>query len=474
MSSGEIPFELILSPQVRLDREEGALRVAAPWFEIRITAPTPGLLAAFERLESSGATADTLSEEVQQIDGPAGLFSLYGLLHPLDTAGCLSRQLAQRGKPLAIFHPLSGGFDFTNERLASTNRRQLSRFAYFRSIGGALRVQSPVGQAFVEFQEPQAVAFATSLIRPSSVMELCDAFPDLGRHAIGGLLTFLENARVLVDEGNCERPVEGKGSPSDYWEFHDLLFHMRSRRGRHHAPYGGTRSPSAFPAPPLLRKVDRDAAVALPAPDLATAIKRERPFADVIERRRSIRKYAAEPISLHQLGEFLYRVARIQMVLPGTDTDYALRPTPAGGALQELDLYPVVAQCRGLERGLYRYSPFDHMLLPIACPPALINMVLDQAWHTGNRESPINIYFGVTARCQRVFWKYQSMAYALILKDLGALYSTMYFVATAMGLAPCALGGGDSELFCKAAGLDPYLEPAVGEFLLGRAAELSP
>ena len=40
-------------------------------------------------------------------------------------------------------------------------------------------------------------------------------------------------------------------------------------------------------------------------------------------------------------------------------------------------------------------------------------------------------------------------------------------VATAMDLAPCALGGGDSDLFTRAAGLDYYTETSVGEFLLG-------
>jgi SagB-type dehydrogenase family enzyme len=70
-----------------------------------------------------------------------------------------------------------------------------------------------------------------------------------------------------------------------------------------------------------------------------------------------------------------------------------------------------------------------------------------------------------------VFWKYESMAYALILKNLGALFATMYFVATAMHLAPCALGGGDSELFAAITGLDPIEEPAVGEFLLGSRSD---
>ena len=73
----------------------------------------------------------------------------------------------------------------------------------------------------------------------------------------------------------------------------------------------------------------------------------------------------------------------------------------------------------------------------------------------------------ITARFQRIQWKYQSMAYALILKNVGALYQTMYLVATAMGLAPTALGGGHSDLFATAAGLDYLAETSVGEFMLG-------
>jgi SagB-type dehydrogenase family enzyme len=191
------------------------------------------------------------------------------------------------------------------------------------------------------------------------------------------------------------------------------------------------------------------------------------PFADVLERRRSVRHYGDEPISLSQLGEFLYRSARYQSTLTEGATEFALRPSPSGGALQELEIYPIVARCAGLDAGIYRYSPSSHGLSQIVAPPNLIASLLEQAWVTANRGSPLQVYFGITARCQRVFWKYESMAYALILKNLGALYATMYLVAEAMGLAPCALGGGDSELFSKVAGLDPYEEPAVGEFLLG-------
>ena len=42
----------------------------------------------------------------------------------------------------------------------------------------------------------------------------------------------------------------------------------------------------------------------------------------------------------------------------------------------------------------------------------------------------------------------------------------MYLVATAMNLAPCALGSGNADLFAKAALTDYYIESSVREFML--------
>jgi SagB-type dehydrogenase family enzyme len=55
----------------------------------------------------------------------------------------------------------------------------------------------------------------------------------------------------------------------------------------------------------------------------------------------------------------------------------------------------------------------------------------------------------------------------LILKHVGVLYQTFYLVATAMQLAPSAIGAGKSEPFCKVAALNEYEESPVGEFSLG-------
>jgi SagB-type dehydrogenase family enzyme len=64
-------------------------------------------------------------------------------------------------------------------------------------------------------------------------------------------------------------------------------------------------------------------------------------------------------------------------------------------------------------------------------------------------------------------WRYESIGYSAILKDVGVLYQTFYLVATAMGLSACALGVGNSDLFSDAAKTNYYEETSVGEFILG-------
>jgi SagB-type dehydrogenase family enzyme len=96
-----------------------------------------------------------------------------------------------------------------------------------------------------------------------------------------------------------------------------------------------------------------------------------------------------------------------------------------------------------------------------------VTELLRIAWNTADRKSDLQVFFTITARFRRLQWKYQSVAYAVILKNVGVLYEAMYLTATAMGLAPCSLGGGTIDLFCAAAGLDPYAESPVGEFVLG-------
>ncbi|HET9143975.1 SagB family peptide dehydrogenase, partial [Actinophytocola sp.] len=174
----------------------------------------------------------------------------------------------------------------------------------------------------------------------------------------------------------------------------------------------------------------------------------------------------AHPLTLAQLGEFLHRSARVRRAAQDDKTEVSLRPSPSGGALHGLEIYPVVSRVSGLAAGMYHYDPFAHVLEPVPAGDRAVRQLVGRASAAAGGSHPPQVLLVVTARFGRVMWKYQGMAYALILKDLGALLQTMYLVATAMNLAPCALGAGDSALFAQATGLDELEEASIGEFML--------
>jgi SagB-type dehydrogenase family enzyme len=277
---------------------------------------------------------------------------------------------------------------------------------------------------------------------------------------------------MLADAGD-----EGELPSLRSWEFHDLLFHSRSRMGRHDLPIGGTyRFAGQMDPPPALKATRSNECIDLWRPDLERLKREDPPLALVQETRCSVREFGRCPITLPQLGEFLYRVGRvtkletIEVPTPesSSEVDFAHRPYPGGGALYELELYLAVQACDGLAAGIYRYEPRGHCLERVCGRTAHLDGMFGHAGAaSGVAHEELQVLVVIASRFQRLAWKYSSVAYALTLKHAGVLYQTMYLVATAMKLAPCGLGCGDSDLFARAIGTDYYEESSVGEFLLG-------
>jgi SagB-type dehydrogenase family enzyme len=116
---------------------------------------------------------------------------------------------------------------------------------------------------------------------------------------------------------------------------------------------------------------------------------------------------------------------------------------------------------------LYHYDPLNHRLERIAGGEAHVAEFMRDTLIPVDAAGPRQLLIILAARFQRVAWTYNGSTYAAILKNAGVLYQTMYLVATAINLAPCGLGGGNSELFARATG-EPFVEEtSIGEFMLG-------
>lgn len=469
---------LALRNEVTLeDAPDDQVALAAPWTRLTLDNPTPGLIAAMEMLAAGGASEDALADRVLEADGSGGLALLYYYLQRCLRARFLRYAVVAAGQPLVSVVPMVPGFTLAAPRIDPDEPFQLSRFAYLRREGSDLLLESPLSTARTILAGPTAAALVSMLARPRTAHELSTDADGLTPEATAALLRLLVSAGVVGAAGTL---AEDADPTLAQWEFHDLLFHARSRRGRHDYPFGGTfRFLDRLPPPPALKPRMSDAVVPLYRPDLDRLAVEDPSLTRVMEARESVRRFGDPPINVRQLGEFLFRVGRVRQIVeadPARGIRYATssRPYPSGGATYDLELYVTVNACVDLAPGFYHYDPGEHQLCQLADRNAQVEALLRDAQGAAALTDELQVLLTLASRFQRLSWKYEGMAYATTLKNVGVLYQTMYLVATAMGLAPCALGGGDADLFAAAAGTDYYAESSVGEFLLGSVPPATP
>ena len=348
----------------------------------------------------------------------------------------------------------------------------LSRFAWLRRERDTIVAESALSTWRVTLDSPVAVTMTGLFERPRRPDAPLAHELGLELATLHELVELLLEAAVLV---TVEQATDEDAPPLGYWQFPDLLFHARTR-GRTIDPVGGTYRMLERVAPEPAHPPQRWAeTVALQIPDLERAQREDPSLICVQTVRSSVRHYDEVPPDLARVSEFLYRVGRIEDIwhtpVPGpapNRLELLAKPYPSGGALYELELYPVIAACGGLEPGIYHYAAERHVLARVAPVHDLVNELLGRgAEAMGVAPGSLQILVVITARFARIAWKYESIAYELVLKHVGIMMQTMYLTATAMGLAPCALGTGDADLFARASGIGWIEEPAVGEFALG-------
>lgn len=430
--------------------------------------PKALLSDTIQGLLSKGFTEEELLDQWQKKGGnPLELFYFLERLKKT----FLSFTLYHRSRPLCTLRSQAGcGFQLANRSqlfsaIEEASSFQISRFALIRNQNGILICETPLAAALLELKHPLAIDLWMALAQPTNLEALKTAVPRLP-------LSILRNFLALLHGGSF---LEKNDLALKTWDFHDLIFHTRSRRGRY-GEVAATRFrflEEMAPLPPLKEMPEETSWTPLFTPDLDAVQKTEPSFVEVVETRRSIREYGQRPISSLQLGEFLYRTARVKGEKAAQHYEATKRPYPGGGACYELEIYPLIHHCEGFQQGLYYYHPQKHAITCLSeWNASLEELVRAGTISMGKTETP-QILLLIGCRFRRLSWKYQSMAYATILKDTGVLIQTMYLVANAMGLAPCAIGAGNSDLFAKVARTNYYEETTVGEFALGSRKEYS-
>ncbi|MFJ7270491.1 SagB family peptide dehydrogenase [Streptomyces sp. NPDC099050] len=421
---------------------------------VRLGAITPGARAALRAYGEGDRDEAAISALVAAHDGETGLLRWQMLRFRLEAAGLLEHAVAgPDGAPVARLVPVGSGS--TTLRPAPRGPVRLSRHALLTPAEGTLALRAPGSPLAVELG-----AGATALL--PLLTTWTEEVP-------APLVRLLATAGALAPGGpDADPQAEERGSLQ--WDPVGLAFHALTRVPSSAPGYGGTyRHADRFGPEPVAAPAADGPRVALPVPDLEAITARDLTLTEAIERRTSTRAHDHEnPLTLDQLAELLYRTVRIRRTFTGGDgQELADRPLPSGGAVHELEVYPLVSRCEGLEPGLYRYAPDRHELEFVSAPGPATAILVKEARDDSLMKDDPQVVLLVAARFGRVMWKYETIAYPLILKHVGVLYQTVYLVATAMGLAVCGLGGGDTSAFAAATGRDPLLEGTVGELVLG-------
>lgn len=441
-----VPDVLALRPGVSLGRSGGKLLLLAPPDTEAVGPAEPDLERLLRRLAAFPARPVEPGDHAP-------------VLARLRDRGWLTTTVSASDGPVYTVQP----HRCPGDRPAPTpTELVLSEMAVVRRDDGGMVVESPLAWCRIRLHHPGALALLADLRADAA---------HLPSATVNRLRQDLWRAGMAVTPGQ---------SSTGTWSPHELWFHHRSRVGTHlhlergFGASGGAGNRSA--PPPAVRDPFNGPVVSLPAVDLGSVEAGDPPLTVAMERRRTVRRHDDHaPLALAELGEFLFRSARNRELTWNGDRESVSRPYPSGGAAYELELYPVVRHVAGLAAGLYHYDPRQHRLERLRDLDPPVEGLLAAAATAAAVPTQPQVLLVVAARFGRVMSRYEAMAYAMILKHVGVLYQVMYLVATAMGLAACALGAGSAEQFARATGLDPVAEGSVGEFMLGsRPAEVEP
>ncbi len=179
------------------------------------------------------------------------------------------------------------------------------------------------------------------------------------------------------------------------------------------------------------------------------------PFAEVLKKRKSIRRYSHEPLHTSDLSFLLWASTGIQR----KQRDHEFRMAPSAGALYPIETYLATNNVEELQKGLYHYNIATHALEELkigAIGKDVAHAALEQDMCA---EAPA--VFIWTAVFGRSKWKYKQRAYRYVYLDAGHIAQNLALSATSIGLGSCQIGAIFDDEINKILGVDGIEESAI-------------
>lgn len=352
-----------------------------------------------------------------------------------------------REEAILVKHPRLVAFNpFDDDQKTHVGNDVFLRFEHNKCL-----LLSTTSNTVVYMQVPYVEKLFQELVEPKRVKELSTV------------------GRLLLDNGFLS---VAKDQDNDPWVFHDALFHAVSvhgdgTEGGYGATWAGARKARSSKGQ-TVRKSLASYHVALPKNETPSDVK----FNDVLSRRRTCRNYAATPLAFEDLGCLLDMSLRTQFEKHlQNGARIAFHPYPSGGACNEITT--MIARHGNDKTGSYlaMYDNRHHSLDCFKDSARHVVEIMNRLGAVGDVKAPPSAALLFIADYAKMAEKYEAIPYAVILRNIGAIYQTVSLAAESLHMASCALGGGWG--FIEKHILPEYIpgQAMVGGMLLGWPAE---
>jgi SagB-type dehydrogenase family enzyme len=182
--------------------------------------------------------------------------------------------------------------------------------------------------------------------------------------------------------------------------------------------------------------------IQLPAPRLDGSTSVEQ----ALKRRRSLRTYSADAVTLDQIAQILWAAQGVTWAVEQRPSTWppewqwmgGYRTSPSAGALYPLETYLVAGAIEGLDPGLYRYVPQRHALE--RCAEGDLRETLAEASLRQRSIATAPAVIVITAVYQRAAVKYKERAPRYAHIEVGGVAQSIYLQAEALDLGAVLMG----------------------------------
>lgn len=172
---------------------------------------------------------------------------------------------------------------------------------------------------------------------------------------------------------------------------------------------------------------------------------------EAILKRRSVREYKDEPLSLKEVSQILWSAQGL------TAPDWGGRAAPSAGALYPLEVYLVASKVENLTPGVYHFIPQGHKLKRVKesdLSLVLTQSALDQG---AVKNAPISLV--LTAVFERTTQKYGQRGERYVYMEVGHAAQNVYLQAQSLALGTVVIGAFDDQALSELLNLSSQETP---------------